>query len=52
MTAITLRGSLRSHLRVTELAANPRGIAQVIFCCFSAESGEHHKDAFADLGLI
>jgi O-acetyl-ADP-ribose deacetylase (regulator of RNase III) len=36
---------------VSELAASPRGIAQVIFCCFSAESAEHHKDAFADLGL-
>jgi O-acetyl-ADP-ribose deacetylase (regulator of RNase III) len=36
---------------VSELAPSPRGIAQVIFCCFSAESAEHHKDAFADLGL-
>jgi O-acetyl-ADP-ribose deacetylase (regulator of RNase III) len=35
-----------------ELAAGPRGIAQVIFCCFSDDSAEHHKAAFADLGLV
>jgi O-acetyl-ADP-ribose deacetylase (regulator of RNase III) len=34
-----------------ELAASPRGIAQVVFCCFSDDSAEHHKAAFADLGL-
>lgn len=37
---------------VAELAAGPRGIAQVIFCCFSNDSAEHHKTAFADLGLV
>jgi O-acetyl-ADP-ribose deacetylase (regulator of RNase III) len=36
----------------SELAANPRGITRVIFCCFSADSAEHHKDAFAELGLV
>ena len=39
----------------SELAAAPRGkahnLARVIFCCFSAESAEHHKTAFAELGL-
>jgi len=35
----------------SELAASPRGMSHVIFCCFSADSAEHHKDAFADLGL-
>jgi len=35
-----------------EVAARPRGIKQVIFCCFSADSAEHHKSAFADLGLV
>jgi O-acetyl-ADP-ribose deacetylase (regulator of RNase III) len=36
-----------------ELAARPRGKAleRVIFCCFSEESAEHHKDAFGELGL-
>lgn len=34
-----------------EIAARPRGIMRVIFCCFSPESAEHHKDAFAELGL-
>jgi O-acetyl-ADP-ribose deacetylase (regulator of RNase III) len=36
----------------SEIAAHPRGIERVVFCCFSAESAEHHKEAFADLGLV
>ena len=36
----------------SEIAANPRGMARVIFCCFSPDSAEHHKDAFAGLGLV
>jgi O-acetyl-ADP-ribose deacetylase (regulator of RNase III) len=35
----------------SELTASPRGIERVIFCCFSVDSAEHHKDAFAALGL-
>ena len=35
----------------SELAASPRGMAHVIFCCFSAESAGHHSNAFAELGL-
>ncbi len=35
----------------SELASAPRGIARVIFCCFSADSAEHHQNAFAELGL-
>jgi O-acetyl-ADP-ribose deacetylase len=35
-----------------EIAARPRGITRVIFCCFAPESAEHHKNAFADLGLV
>jgi O-acetyl-ADP-ribose deacetylase (regulator of RNase III) len=35
-----------------EIAAQPRGIARVIFCCFVSESAEHHKNAFAELGLV
>ena len=34
-----------------EVAARPRGIVRVIFCCFAAASAEHHKNAFAELGL-
>lgn len=34
-----------------EIAANPRGLAHVTFCCFAPESAEHHKNAFAELGL-
>jgi O-acetyl-ADP-ribose deacetylase (regulator of RNase III) len=36
----------------SEIAAQPRGMARVVFCCFSAESAEHHKDAFGELGLV
>ena len=35
----------------SEIAARPRGITRVVFCCFSPESAEHHKEAFAELGL-
>jgi O-acetyl-ADP-ribose deacetylase (regulator of RNase III) len=35
----------------SELAANARGIERVVFCCFSTENAEHHKNAFGDLGL-
>ena len=35
-----------------EIAARPRGIARVTFCCFATASAEHHKDAFAELGLV
>jgi O-acetyl-ADP-ribose deacetylase (regulator of RNase III) len=35
-----------------EIAARPRGITRVTFCCFAAESAEHHKNAFAELGLV
>ena len=35
----------------SELAAKPRGITRVVFCCFSTDIAEHHKDAFAELGL-
>ncbi len=36
----------------SEIAARPRGMARVIFCCFAPDSAEHHKDAFAGLGLV
>jgi len=35
----------------SELANKPRGIARVVFCCFSPDSADHHKNAFAELGL-
>jgi len=35
----------------SEVAARPRGIMRVTFCCFSSDSAEHHKNAFAELGL-
>jgi|SRR5579862_1939588 len=36
---------------VSELAASPRGIARVVFCCYSPDSATHHQNAFAELGL-
>jgi O-acetyl-ADP-ribose deacetylase (regulator of RNase III) len=35
-----------------EIAARPRGITRVVFCCFAPESAEHHKTAFAEFGLV
>jgi O-acetyl-ADP-ribose deacetylase len=34
-----------------DIAHAPRGIMQVVFCCFSPDSAGHHKDSFAELGL-
>jgi O-acetyl-ADP-ribose deacetylase len=36
---------------VSELAAAPRGIQHVVFCCFAQGAADHHAAAFADLGL-
>jgi O-acetyl-ADP-ribose deacetylase len=35
-----------------EIAHAPMGITRVVFCCFSPDSAEHHKQAFAELGLV
>jgi len=49
-------GDLAARIAVgtvaAEIAAHPRNITRVVFCCFGAESAEHHKDAFAELGLV
>ena len=36
---------------VSEISADPRGLAQAVFCCFSEESARHHVEALAELGL-
>ncbi|MGC1467154.1 MAG: O-acetyl-ADP-ribose deacetylase [Pseudolabrys sp.] len=36
----------------SEIASRPRGIARAVFCCFTPESAEHHKNAFGELGLV
>ena len=36
---------------VSEIANAPRSITRVVFCCFAPQSAEHHKAAFAELGL-
>jgi O-acetyl-ADP-ribose deacetylase (regulator of RNase III) len=35
----------------SEIAADPRGLSRVVFCCFSPESADHHVNAFGELGL-
>ena len=48
-------GDLAARIAVgtvaSEIAARPRGMTRVVFCCFSPDSTEHHKTAFAELGL-
>ena len=34
-----------------EAANAPRGVARVVFCCFSPDAAAHHRTAFAELGL-
>lgn len=34
-----------------DLAAMPRGIDWVVFCCFSETAAQHHVEAFGDLGI-
>ena len=34
-----------------ELASAPKGINQVVFCCYAPTSAYHHKSALTDLGL-
>jgi len=36
---------------VSDISADPRSITRVVFCCFSEDAAEHHKLAFAELGL-
>ncbi len=35
----------------SEIAAAPRGMERVVFCCFSEESAIHHRDTFEAIGL-
>ena len=37
---------------VSEVSANARGLQRAVFCCFSVDSAYHHKNAFAELGLV
>jgi O-acetyl-ADP-ribose deacetylase len=34
-----------------QIAAAPRAIERVVFCCFAPEAADHHAEAFAELGL-
>jgi O-acetyl-ADP-ribose deacetylase len=35
----------------SELAAAPRGITRIVFCCFAREAADHHITALTELGL-
>jgi O-acetyl-ADP-ribose deacetylase (regulator of RNase III) len=35
-----------------EVSAAPGNLRQVVFCCFSPDSAQHHQSAFADMGLV
>jgi O-acetyl-ADP-ribose deacetylase (regulator of RNase III) len=35
----------------SEIAAAPRGMSRVVFCCFSEESAIHHRDTLEAIGL-
>jgi O-acetyl-ADP-ribose deacetylase (regulator of RNase III) len=36
---------------VSEVSAARRGLTRAVFCCFAQESADHHRAAFAELGL-
>jgi O-acetyl-ADP-ribose deacetylase (regulator of RNase III) len=36
---------------VGAIAADPRSLTHVVFCCFAPDSAKHHVAAFTDLGL-
>jgi O-acetyl-ADP-ribose deacetylase len=35
----------------SEIARDPHGLRRVVFCCFSLESADHHRDTFEAIGL-
>jgi len=35
----------------SEIASAPRGLKRIVFCCFSPDSADHHRHAFAELEL-
>jgi O-acetyl-ADP-ribose deacetylase (regulator of RNase III) len=35
----------------SEVANAPRGLKRIVFCCFSPDSADHHRNAFAELEL-
>jgi len=36
----------------SEVSAAQRGLTRVVFCCFAQAAADHHRDAFAALGLV
>jgi O-acetyl-ADP-ribose deacetylase (regulator of RNase III) len=46
-----LAASIAVGTVAAELAASPRGMAQVVFCCSAKDAAEHHIAAFTDLGI-
>lgn len=46
-----LAARIATGIVVSEISADPRGIAHVAFCCFSDASAKLHADAFAEIGI-
>jgi O-acetyl-ADP-ribose deacetylase len=44
-------GAVAGYIAQAPHGLASRGIARVVFCCFSPESAEHHREAFVELGL-
>ena len=36
----------------SEIANAPRSLKRIVFCCFSPDSADHHRNAFAELELV
>ena len=36
---------------VSEIAKDAQGLEHIVFCCFSLESADHHRDTFEAIGL-
>jgi O-acetyl-ADP-ribose deacetylase (regulator of RNase III) len=44
-------GAVAADITQPASGSAPHGITRVVFCCFSPDSAERHRDAFAELGL-
>jgi O-acetyl-ADP-ribose deacetylase len=44
-------GTVAGDIAQPSSGSPPHGITRVVFCCFSPDSAERHRDAFAELGL-
>jgi O-acetyl-ADP-ribose deacetylase len=43
--------TVSSEIVTSEITTAPRALQLVVFCCFSKDAADHHRDAFGALGL-